>query len=148
MWQCGSDEADGVHEVDVDTGLPILLRVRDRERADVGYNDVEAAEGLGRRLDPRREGAAIAYVDDRPRDVAAAAQVVVRRHHFAGVSRAEADDGPFVEEGADDCAPDATRPSRHQNSFAGELKIHGSGLSLSGVTGVPLRRRKTSGRSE
>ena len=82
--------------------------------------------------DPRREGVAVAHVDDRSRDVAAAAQVVVRRHHFAGVSRAEADDGPFVEEGADDGAPDATRPSRHQNSFAGELKIHGAGLSLSG----------------
>ena len=114
-----------MHEVDVDTGLPVLLGVRDRESADVGHDDVEAAEGLGRPLDPRREGVAVAYVDDRPRDVAAAAQVVVRRPHFGGVSRAEADDGPFVEEGADDGAPDAARPSRHQNSFAGELKIHG-----------------------
>ena len=106
--------------------------VRDRESADVGNDDVEAAEGLGGPLDPRGEGIGVTYVEDRPRDVAAAAQVVVRRHHLARVSRAEADDGPFVEEGPDDGAPDATRPSRHQNSFAGELKIHGAGLSLSG----------------
>src|SRR5215217_5042421 len=97
---------------------------RDRESADVRHHDVEAAEGLGRPLDPRREGVAVAYVDDRPHDVAAAAQLVVRPFHIAGVSRAEADDSPFVEEGADDGAPDATRPSRHQNSLAGELKIH------------------------
>ena len=120
-----------MHDVNVETCLPVLLRVRDRESADVRHHDVEAAEGLGRPLDPRREGVAVAYVDDRPRDVAAAAQLVVRPCHIAGVSRAEADDNPFVEEGADDGAPDATRPSRHQNSLAGELKIHGAGLSLS-----------------
>ena len=124
MWQGGSDEADGVQEVDVDAGLPVLLRVRERESADVGDDDVEAAEGLGRSLDPRCEGGAVTHVDDRAHDVAAAAQLVVRRHHFAGIPRAEADVGPFVEEGADDGAPDATRPSCHQNSFAGELKIH------------------------
>jgi hypothetical protein len=82
--------------------------------------------GLGRPLDPRRDGVAVAYVDDRPRDVAAAAQLAVRPCYIAGVSRAEADDSPFVEEGVDDGAPNATRPTRHQNSLAGELKIHGA----------------------
>src|SRR5215212_9398438 len=47
----------------------------------------------------RPEGVAVGHVDDRPRDGAAAAQLVVRPCHIAGVSRAEADDSPCVEEG-------------------------------------------------
>jgi hypothetical protein len=121
-----------MHEVDVEAGLPVLLRVRDRESADVGHHDVETAERFGRPLDPLRECVAVAHVDDRPCDVAAAAQVVVGRRYIVGISRTEANDGPFVEEGSDDGAPDAARPSRHENSFAGELKIHGADLSLSG----------------
>ena len=84
MWQRGSDEADGVHEVDVETGLPVLLGVGDRESADVGHDDVEAAEGLGRPLDPRREGVAVAHVDDRPGDAAA----VLQRSFVAATSSA------------------------------------------------------------
>src|SRR5215217_4969528 len=46
MGQRGSDQADGVHDVNVETCLPVLLGVRDRESADVRHHDVEAPEGL------------------------------------------------------------------------------------------------------
>ena len=93
----------------------------------------------------RPEGIRVADVDDRPGDLTAATQVLLRRRHFVRVSRAEADDGPFVEEGADDGTPDATRASRHQNSFAGELKIHGAGLS-SGRAGQVVRSERARAR--
>ena len=61
------DQAHRVHQVDVEAGLPVLLGVRDRERADVGHDDVEPAERLGRPLHPRGQRVAVADVDDRTR---------------------------------------------------------------------------------
>ena len=46
------DQPDGAHEVDLEGGAPVLLAVRDGQRAHVGDDDVEAAEPLGRPADP------------------------------------------------------------------------------------------------
>ena len=56
----------------------------------------------------------------------------IRANSLRPIRRLFADDGSFVEKGANDGATDATRPSGNQNSFGGELKIHGAGLSWSG----------------
>ena len=56
-------------------------------------------------------------------------QGVLGRRHLVGVARAEADDGPLVEEGLDDGAADATGAAGDEDAFAVELQIHGAGLS-------------------
>jgi len=63
MWQRGADEADGVHEVDVETGLPVLLGVGNGEGTDIRHRHVQAAERLGRLPHPARESLSVADVD-------------------------------------------------------------------------------------
>ena len=59
----GPDQPHGVHEVDVEAGQPVLLGVRDRQRADVGHDDVEPAERLRGLLHPGGQRVAVADVD-------------------------------------------------------------------------------------
>ena len=124
--QGGPDEPDGVHEVDVEAGLPVLLGVGDGEGADVGHDHVEAAERGGRLLHPRRERLRVADVRTvdpvtSPRSPSASCVAA----DLVGVAGAEADDGALVEEGLDDRPADATGAAGDQDARTGELQIHG-----------------------
>ena len=59
------DQADRVHDVDVEARLPVLLRVGDRQSTDVGDDHVEAAHRGRGLLDPCCEGIGITDIERR-----------------------------------------------------------------------------------
>ena len=121
----GPDQPHGVHEVDVEAGQPVLLGVRDRQRADVGHHDVEPAERLRGLRHPRRQRVAVTDVEHRARGGTALLHGLLRVGDLVGTAGAEADDGALVEKAGDDGTSDAAGSPGDEDTVAGELEVHG-----------------------
>ncbi len=131
--QRGVDQPLGVQDVDLEHGAPRLLVRARGDRADVGDDDVDAAEVLGGVGDPTRERVAVADVQrgpEQPRAARSAAppRPARRRAALRAQNATRAPSAANHRRRRGRCPASAG----DEHDLAGELQVHGSPFSQQG----------------
>ena len=122
----GLDEPHRAHQVDLKAAFPALLGVRDRQRADVRDDDVDAAKCSARGFDPGLQRRRVA--DIRHRAIRVDAERGERGHaprHLVGMACADRHVDAFARERQRDRGADAFGATGDQRFQSLESEIHG-----------------------
>ena len=126
MRQRRLDQTDGAHQVDVEAGAPVLRAVGDGERADVGDDAVDAAEGVGAGVHPIRQRRRVTHVDrGADRGDTVGGQLRLRRRDRVRGARAERDRRALGEQTLDDGPADAAGAAGDEEALARQTEFHG-----------------------
>ena len=113
------------HQVGVEAALPAFLVAGDRQRADVGHHDVDAAERTGRVLHPGGQRRAVGHVGHAAaHGDAGAGDLGLGALHLVGVAGAEGHVRALGDQCVDDGAADALGAAGDHCLQALESEVH------------------------